>query len=66
MITQLCTRAKGTLRSTNEKETVYIKYENGNDDITVEYKGRLYRATFNPLNGLLYVDDLIELRKKEV
>jgi hypothetical protein len=42
---------------TSNTDTVTILEFRGNNDVVAGYKGRRYRAVFNPFVGSFYVDD---------
>lgn len=51
-------KIKAMVHSKNNFDEVTILRENGNNDVTAEYKGKVCTAIYNIFNGYYYVDDI--------
>lgn len=50
--------AKAMVHSLSDMAEVEILTQNGPNNITAKYRGKVCTAIRNPFNGLLYVDDV--------
>lgn len=57
--------AKAMVHSLSDMAEVEILTQNGDNDITAKYRGKVCTAIRNPFNGLLYVDDLYGVIRRE-
>lgn len=57
-------KIKAMVHSLNVLDEVTILSENGNNDVTAEYQGKICTAVFNVFSGLYYVDDVYGIINK--